>query len=134
MVGVDLDPGEQGTVGQIINFGRDEDNKLVLAPNLAAFIPRYLTALADGVETVPGIPAGNIGKLPLHFTQFNSEFPATVLPEYHPDPRIFHLKSAHTAFFPGPLSALQDINRQFTDKTMQQSCDNSSVFNISTRT
>lgn len=49
-VGIDLDPGEQGSIGQIINFGRDEDNKLVLAPNLAAFIPRYLTALADEVE------------------------------------------------------------------------------------
>ncbi|CQR56554.1 SMI1/KNR4 family protein [Paenibacillus riograndensis] len=49
-VGVDLDPGEQGSMGQIINFGRDEDNKLVLAPNLAAFIPRYLTAFAGEVE------------------------------------------------------------------------------------
>ncbi|MBY9081814.1 SMI1/KNR4 family protein [Paenibacillus sp. HN-1] len=49
-VGVDLDPGEHGSIGQIINFGRDEDNKLVLAPNLAAFIPRYLMALADEVE------------------------------------------------------------------------------------
>jgi cell wall assembly regulator SMI1 len=29
-IGVDLDPGPNGTIGQIINFGRDEDDKFVL--------------------------------------------------------------------------------------------------------
>ncbi|MFP4973978.1 SMI1/KNR4 family protein [Paenibacillus sp. CN-4] len=49
-VGIDLDPDHAGTYGQIINFGRDEEQKVVLAPNLAAFIPRYLTGLVNEAE------------------------------------------------------------------------------------
>jgi cell wall assembly regulator SMI1 len=35
--GVDLDPDVDGTVGQIINFGRDEEIKCVVASNLTEF-------------------------------------------------------------------------------------------------
>jgi cell wall assembly regulator SMI1 len=34
-VDVDLDPGSNGVVGQIISFGRDVDDKVVLAPSWA---------------------------------------------------------------------------------------------------
>ena len=37
-IGIDLDPGPGGTVGQVINFGRDEDIKFVLADSLKDFI------------------------------------------------------------------------------------------------
>ncbi|ATB41776.1 Cell wall assembly/cell proliferation coordinating protein, KNR4 [Cystobacter fuscus] len=37
-LGVDLAPGPQGHVGQVINFGRDEDDKAVLARSLAELI------------------------------------------------------------------------------------------------
>lgn len=37
-IGIDLAPGTKGCVGQIINFGRDEDDKYVLAPNLAELL------------------------------------------------------------------------------------------------
>lgn len=37
-IGVDLDPGENGVEGQIINFGRDEDDKTVFADSLKAFL------------------------------------------------------------------------------------------------
>jgi len=37
-VGVDLNPGPAGTAGQIINFGGDEDDKLVLFPGAAALL------------------------------------------------------------------------------------------------
>ena len=33
-----MDPDREGTVGQIINFGRDEDDKIVIASNLHEFI------------------------------------------------------------------------------------------------
>lgn len=37
-LGVDLDPAGQGTVGQVINFGRDEEEKFVVASSLETFI------------------------------------------------------------------------------------------------
>ena len=39
-IGVDLDPDVKGKVGQIISFGRDEDDKYVLADSLNAFFER----------------------------------------------------------------------------------------------
>ena len=39
-IGIDLDPDVNGKAGQIINFGRDEHNKVVLAENLDAFFAR----------------------------------------------------------------------------------------------
>lgn len=41
-IGIDLDPGPSGTAGQIINFGRDEDKKSVIAPNLSVFLQMML--------------------------------------------------------------------------------------------
>lgn len=37
-IGIDYDPDVAGQVGQVIRFGRDEDTKVLLAPNFAAFI------------------------------------------------------------------------------------------------
>jgi cell wall assembly regulator SMI1 len=37
-IGVDLDPGPTGTIGQVINFGRDEENKRVLFLSVIEFI------------------------------------------------------------------------------------------------
>lgn len=37
-IGIDLDPDVNGTVGQVINFGCDENNKLVFAKNLNSFL------------------------------------------------------------------------------------------------
>ncbi len=39
-IGIDLDPDKLGKVGQIINFGRDEENKIVIAHDLNSFIER----------------------------------------------------------------------------------------------
>lgn len=39
-IGVDLDPDVKGTPGQIINFGRDEHDKAVLAESLGMFFER----------------------------------------------------------------------------------------------
>jgi cell wall assembly regulator SMI1/Lon protease-like protein len=44
--GVDLSPGDVGTSGQIINFGRDEDLKFVMAQSLGLF----LQWMADEME------------------------------------------------------------------------------------
>lgn len=41
-IGVDLDPDAQGTAGQVINFGRDEDTKYVIAPGLESFFTYML--------------------------------------------------------------------------------------------
>jgi cell wall assembly regulator SMI1 len=45
-LGIDLDPGPNGVVGQVINFGGDESGKFVLAPSWAQF----LEDLADELE------------------------------------------------------------------------------------
>jgi len=37
-IGVDLDPGPSGVIGQVINFGRDEEKKYVLATSWAQFL------------------------------------------------------------------------------------------------
>ena len=44
-VGVDLDPGENGSRGQVINFGRDDLEMFVIAPDIAGFLAtlRHLT-------------------------------------------------------------------------------------------
>lgn len=47
-LGIDLDPGKQGRVGQVINFGRDEDNKFVVAPSVHAFIQWLVEQLESG--------------------------------------------------------------------------------------
>lgn len=47
-LGVDLDPGENGTLGQVINFGRDEENKYVLASSMAAFLEWLVDQLESG--------------------------------------------------------------------------------------
>lgn len=49
-LGVDLSPGGRGTIGQVINFGRDEDDKAVLVPSLAELLEWLATeAAADRV-------------------------------------------------------------------------------------
>ncbi|WP_135228126.1 SMI1/KNR4 family protein [Deinococcus fonticola] len=47
-VGIDLNPGLEGVVGQVINFGRDEQEKYVLADSLDAFLREYLRRLETG--------------------------------------------------------------------------------------
>lgn len=37
-IGIDLDPGADGISGQVINFGRDEDTRYVIAPSLGGFL------------------------------------------------------------------------------------------------
>ncbi len=55
-LGADLAPGPNGRIGQVINFGRDEDDKFVIAPSLASFLHWY----ADNVE----VKNYRIAKLP----------------------------------------------------------------------
>jgi len=47
-LGVDLDPGPNGRVGQVINFGRDEEAKFVLGQTVDDFIDRIATELEAG--------------------------------------------------------------------------------------
>ncbi|MBW4616288.1 MAG: SMI1/KNR4 family protein [Desmonostoc vinosum HA7617-LM4] len=44
-LGMDLDPGKHGKVGQIINFGRDEDSKFVFADDLQMFLNWFINQL-----------------------------------------------------------------------------------------
>lgn len=47
-VGIDLDPGPLGTPGQVISFGRDENEKYVLSRSLAAFVDEFVRRLEQG--------------------------------------------------------------------------------------
>lgn len=47
-IGIDLDPGPDGVSGQVINFGRDEDTRFVIAPSLAGFMDFILHNIKNG--------------------------------------------------------------------------------------
>jgi cell wall assembly regulator SMI1 len=58
-LGVDLAPGESGTVGQVLTFGRDVTHKVVVAPDLAGFLAWFAGQLqAENVRLVPAYEAG----------------------------------------------------------------------------
>jgi internalin A len=47
-LGIDLDPGPEGISGQVINFGRDEETKYVIASNLTLFFEFLVAILESG--------------------------------------------------------------------------------------
>ena len=47
-LGVDLQPGPKGSVGQVINCGRDEENKYVVAESFKAFLEWFSEQLRRG--------------------------------------------------------------------------------------
>ena len=47
-IGIDLDPGPSGVVGQVINFGRDQEQKFVLARSWAHFLEDVADELERG--------------------------------------------------------------------------------------
>lgn len=49
-IGIDLDPDTKGAKGQVINFGRDEENMFVLAENLNSFFDKILDELNQPVN------------------------------------------------------------------------------------
>ena len=51
-LGIDLDPGPDGVSGQVINFGRDEDTRFVIAPSLAGFMEFILHHVKNGNYTL----------------------------------------------------------------------------------
>ena len=57
-LGLDFDPDSNGTIGQVINFGRDEDVKYVLAPSFAEFINWYAEELANGNFSITSEESG----------------------------------------------------------------------------
>jgi cell wall assembly regulator SMI1 len=51
-LGIDLDPGPTGTLGQIINFGPDEIDRFAIAPSLTAFLRWMLDQYQSGNFTI----------------------------------------------------------------------------------
>ncbi len=47
-LGIDLDPGSAGIIGQVINFGTDESNKFVLASSITEFMTWILAQYQIG--------------------------------------------------------------------------------------
>ncbi len=57
-IGIDLDPGPRGTRGQVINFGRDEFEKFVLARSTSEFLEWFAGQLESGnflTKVYPGL-------------------------------------------------------------------------------
>lgn len=46
-IGLDFDPDAQGTVGQVIRFGRDEDTKQLIAESFDAFVEKLVASLSE---------------------------------------------------------------------------------------
>lgn len=59
---VDLDPGPNGTVGQVISFGVDESLRRVLAPSAEAFLQWFAEAIESGLASVSDDAAAPGGK------------------------------------------------------------------------
>lgn len=57
-LGIDLDPDELGTWGQVITFGRDEDRKIAVAPSLEVFVGWMVQQLQDGNFRIKGVGDG----------------------------------------------------------------------------
>lgn len=47
-LGLDFDPAPDGVEGQVINFGREEEQKMVLAESFGEFLNRYVYELEQG--------------------------------------------------------------------------------------
>lgn len=60
-IGVDIEPGPSGTLGQVINFGRDEDAMYVMANSLSAFLGWLADSLAAGNFRIERNPEGETG-------------------------------------------------------------------------
>ncbi|NPC90740.1 hypothetical protein HOO54_03105 [Bacillus sp. WMMC1349] len=51
-IGIDLDPDKEGKVGQVINFGADEEVKYVIAYQLKDFLIHITNTLKEGFYTI----------------------------------------------------------------------------------
>ncbi|HEY9060006.1 MAG TPA: SMI1/KNR4 family protein [Pseudobacteroides sp.] len=51
-IGIDLDPDENGTVGQIINYGSDENRKYVIAKSLREFLFIMVKVLESSMPSI----------------------------------------------------------------------------------
>jgi cell wall assembly regulator SMI1 len=66
-LGIDLDPGPTGTRGQVINFGRDENEKFVLAPSVSQFLAWLAQQLEAGNFIIDRIPMSGEGGYTVRF-------------------------------------------------------------------
>lgn len=64
-IGVDLDPDINGTIGQVINFGRDVEDMYVLAPNLEVLFERMMQDVqkTESILRTNGVYADELWKL-----------------------------------------------------------------------
>ena len=58
--GIDLNPGPNGVMGQVINFGRDEDDKYVLALSWAHFLEDVVEELEAGNLSIKRTAEGEV--------------------------------------------------------------------------
>ncbi len=67
-LGIDLEPGLNGVRGQVINFGRDQTDKYVLALSLEEFLGEFLACLMRGDTVIQSREIMNqmISTLSLH--------------------------------------------------------------------
>ena len=57
---MDLDPDTEGKVGQIITFGRDEQEKIVVAEDLDAFFLRMCGIVASNHFAIEDYEGNNV--------------------------------------------------------------------------
>ncbi len=57
-IGPDLQPGANGQIGQMINFGRDELEKFVIAPDLKDFLQWIVSGIRSGKITLQKASTG----------------------------------------------------------------------------
>lgn len=115
-LGIDMDPGSEGIRGQVINFGRDEEVKYVIAHNLADLLAFIVQTLKNGTYTIDEEDHWSYGEHEeAHFFDVLSQ---TGLP-------VFHAKRTETTalaaneWFDGLSDEWKEIVRSMADKLEQ---------------
>ena len=62
-LGLDFDPGPKGTMCQVINYGRDEDVKYVIASSFGEFLDWYVEQLEAGNYLIEEWQGSGTGKV-----------------------------------------------------------------------
>nr|MCR5126920.1 SMI1/KNR4 family protein [Lachnospiraceae bacterium] len=124
-IGIDLDPDIHGTAGQIINWGRDEENKMVFAKNADAFWER-LTGIVNSRDFFIGDYDGEdvilLGTDDIeegtHLTDYLKHTASPETAAYYEIAGLLGLSAAHRGMIDSPARYYVDHKANFEERSV----------------
>ena len=124
-IGIDLDPDIHGTAGQIINWGRDEENKMVFAENADAFWER-LTGIVNSRDFFIGDYDGEdvilLGTDDIeegtHLTDYLKHTGSPETAAYYEIAGLLGLSAAHRGMIDSPARYYADHKANFEERSV----------------